>query len=234
MIKNSRSFCYNRTSDRFVNIFMNERDAERAKKKIEAAALKTFVRQGYHGTSMRDIARASGYSIGNIYNHYKTKEHIYVSLIKRYEARMVEKRNQMVADPGDIFDPAELERLAWSVHDIVFSMPDYWRLMYIDVVEFRNRHFTGTFQGFTKKVEAVLGERLRSATRRGSWGGIDPALAFTAIYLQFFTYFLLQKVFNLKQPLGISDREAVSQMIQMITRGLWGEPPDTSKEKNRL
>ena len=113
---------------------MNERDAERAKKKIEAAALKTFIHQGYHGTSMRDIAKASGYSIGNIYNHYQTKEAIYVSLIKHFEARMAEKRNEFMDRLGDVFDPAELERLAWAVHDIVFSMPDYWRLMYIDKI----------------------------------------------------------------------------------------------------
>ncbi len=203
---------------------INTRDADRAKKKIESAALKTFIHQGYHGTSMRDIARASGYSIGNIYNHYQTKEAIYVSLIKRFEARMAEKRNEFMAGLGDVFDPAELEQLAWSVHDIVFSMPDYWRLMYIDVVEFRNRHFAGSFHKFARKMEAALGERLQSSTRRGSWGGVDPALAITAIYLQFFNYFLLQKVFNVKEPLGASDEEAVSQIIQMMTRGLWDHP----------
>ncbi|HUJ93692.1 MAG TPA: TetR/AcrR family transcriptional regulator [Terriglobales bacterium] len=200
---------------------MNARDAERAKKKIEAAALKTFIHQGYHGTSMRDIARASGYSIGNIYNHYETKEHIYVSLIKHFEARMAAKRSELVGNMSDIFDPAELERLAWAVHDIVFSMPDYWRLMYIDVVEFRNRHFAGTFHQFSKKVEAALGERLKLSTQKGSWRGIDPALAISSIYLQFFTYFLLQKVFNVKEPLGTSDRKAVTQIIRMMTQGLW-------------
>jgi AcrR family transcriptional regulator len=200
---------------------MTERDAERAKKRIEAAALKTFVHQGYHGTSMRDIAKASGYSIGNIYNHYKTKEQIYIGLIRRFEDRMSEKRNEFMQNLGDVFDPAELERLAWSVHDIVFSMPDYWRLMYIDVVEFRNRHFAYSFHQFAKKVEAALGERLQTSTRRGSWSGVDPALAITTIYLQFFNYFLLQKVFGVKEPLGLPDEEAVSQIIQMMTRGLW-------------
>src|SRR5208282_3485588 len=109
---------------------INTRDADRAKKKIESAALKTFIHQGYHGTSMRDIARASGYSIGNIYNHYQTKEAIYVSLIKRFEARMAEKRNEFMGGRGGVFDAAEVEQLALSVHDIVFSMPYYWRLMY--------------------------------------------------------------------------------------------------------
>jgi AcrR family transcriptional regulator len=208
---------------------MTERDAERAKKRIEAAALKTFVHQGYHGTSMRDIAKASGYSIGNIYNHYKTKEQIYLSLIRSFEARMAEKRNEFMANLGDVFDPAELERLAWSVHDIVFSMPDYWRLMYIDVVEFRNRHFAASFHQFAKKVEASLGERLQNSTRRGSWSGVDPALAITTIYLQFFNYFLLQKVFNVKEPLGFPDKEAVSQIIEMMTRGLWRDGSGAEK-----
>ena len=203
---------------------MNERDAERAKKKIEAAALKTFIHQGYHGTSMRDIARASGYSIGNIYNHYKTKEDIYLGLIKNFEARMAQKRAELVSGMGDVFDPAELERLAWAVHDIVFSMPDYWRLMYIDVVEFRNRHFAGTFHQFSKKVEAALGERLQSSTRKGNWSGVDPALAISAIYLQFFNYFLLQKVFHIKEPLGTSDKHAVEQLIKIATQGLWRMP----------
>jgi len=208
---------------------MNARDAARAKKKIEAAALKTFVHQGYHGTSMRDISRASGYSIGNIYNHYQTKEDIYLSLIEGFHARMAEKRNQLVNSLGDVFDPAELERLAWSVHDIVFSMPDYWRLMYIDVVEFRNRHFAGIFHQFAKKVGVALGERLQSSTRRGRWSGVDPALAITTIYLQFFVYFLLQKVFNVKEPLGTSDRKAVTQIIQMMTGGLWRDHRGSKK-----
>jgi AcrR family transcriptional regulator len=212
----------------------NSRDAERARKKIEAASLKTFIHQGYHGTSMRDIAKASGYSIGNIYNHYKTKEDIYLSLIKRFEARMAVKRNEFMAGLGDVFDPAELERLAWSIHDIVFSMPDYWRLMYIDVVEFGNKHFAGSFHQFAKKVELALGERLRLSTRRGKWSGVDPALAITSIYLQFFNYFLLQKVFNVKEPLGMADREAVSQVIQMMTSGLWSDRGQKNADAKKL
>jgi len=36
---------------------------------------------------------------------------------------------------------------------------------------------------------------------------------------------LLQKVFNVKEPLGTSDREAISQIIQMMTGGLWHDRP---------
>jgi AcrR family transcriptional regulator len=53
---------------------LNDRDVERNRAKIEKAALRMFIRQGYHGTSMREIAGVSGVSLGNIYNYYPTKE----------------------------------------------------------------------------------------------------------------------------------------------------------------
>ncbi len=102
--------------------------------------------------------------------------------------------------------------------------------MYIDVVEFRNRHFAGSFHQFAKKMEAALGERLHWSTRRGAWGGVDPALAITSIYLQFFNYFLLQKVFNVKEPLGTSDEKAVEQLIRIATQGLWRQVEKNSSE----
>ncbi len=58
------------------------RDVERSRQKIEAAAMKIFTKQGYHGTSMRQIAEASVFSIGNLYNHYATKERLFVTLVK--------------------------------------------------------------------------------------------------------------------------------------------------------
>lgn len=44
------------------------------KLEIVDAAIACFLRQGYHQTGMRDIAREAGVSIGNLYNHFKGKE----------------------------------------------------------------------------------------------------------------------------------------------------------------
>ena len=197
------------------------RDVELSRKKIEAAAMKIFTRQGYHGTSMREIADASGFSTGNIYNHYPTKEKLFVALVKKYEARIAELRANALARVDDIFQPAELESLAAAIKDIVCKNPDYWRLMYIDIVEFGNKHFVGTYTGWSDQVERMLGARLEQSTKRGPWSGVKPSLAFTIIYLQFFTYFLVETLFRAKQHLGVPEKEAITQMIRLFTDGCW-------------
>jgi AcrR family transcriptional regulator len=197
------------------------RDVERSRQKIESAAMKIFTKQGYHGTSMREIADASGFSIGNLYNHYPNKEDLFVTLVKKYEERFGELRAKALADLDGAFTPPQLRRLAASIREIVCKNPDYWRLMYIDVVEFGNKHFAHTFRGWAEQVEKILGERLRRAAEQGPWGGVNPSLAFTMIYLQFFTYYLVETLFRGRQHLGVPEEEAVDQMIRLFTEGFW-------------
>jgi AcrR family transcriptional regulator len=51
------------------------------KEQIEDAARELFIRQGFHATSMRDIAKGAEVSLGNLYNYYPTKEAIFESQI---------------------------------------------------------------------------------------------------------------------------------------------------------
>ena len=177
-------------------------DVERNQQKIEDAALRMFTQLGYHGTSVRDIAKEAGVSIGNLYNYYRTKEEIYVSVIQRYESHMEKLRRKSLGAMQGVFDVAELRRMAHVIREIVYDNPDYWRLMYIDVTEFGNRHFAGTFRSLAKNLKERLGPQLEASTHAGAWNrNLDPALAFTAIYLQLFTYFLVEKPFlKLKAP----------------------------------
>ena len=137
-------------------------------------------------------------------------------------------RQKALGSLDDVCAPAGLKRLADSVREIVYDNPDYWRLMYIDVVEFGSRHFAQSFRHLAKNMAGLLGERLEAATRNGPWNGIDPALAFTAIYLQFFTYFLVEKLFGGKQHLGVRDEQAIEQLVRMVTEGLWRDQPPKS------
>jgi hypothetical protein len=70
-------------------------------------------------------------------------------------------------------------------------------------------------------VEKMLGPQLEKATEQGNWCGVKPSLAFTIVYLQFFTYFLVETLFRAKQHLGVSEKEAVTQMIRLFTDGCW-------------
>lgn len=212
-------------------------DVERNQKKIEDAALRVFTRLGFHGTSVRDISKEAGVSIGNLYNYYRTKEEIFKSIIQRYETHMEKLRRKALGPVKGVFDPAELQRMAHVIREIVYDNPDYWRLMYIDITEFGNQHFEGTFRSLAKNMKQRLGPQLDASTRSGTWNrGVDPALAFTAIYLQLFTYFLVEKLFGGKQHLGVSDDCAVTQLIKIATEGLWipgGRRDEKDKRNSR-
>ncbi len=48
---------------------------------ILGAAKRLFVRQGFHATSMREVAAESGVSVAGIYHHYSSKEKILLALL---------------------------------------------------------------------------------------------------------------------------------------------------------
>jgi AcrR family transcriptional regulator len=209
-------------------------DVERNQQKIEDAAVRVFIKLGFHGTSVRDIANEAHVSIGNIYNYYQSKEEIYLSVIKRYESRMETLRRKAMGPMDNIFDPQELRRMAHVIREIVYGNPHYWQLMYIDVTEFGNKHFAGTFASLAKNLKQRLGDRLEASTRMGRWNrAVDPSLAFTAIYLQFFTYFLVEKLFGGEQHLGVSDDRAIDQLLKIATEGVWRGPDKTRRGARR-
>ncbi|MER6973687.1 TetR family transcriptional regulator [Nocardioides sp. NPDC000445] len=60
---------------------------------LEAAA-RLFVRQGFHATSMREVAAESGMSVAGIYHHYPAKEQILLALL---DITMTEIRWRLLA-----------------------------------------------------------------------------------------------------------------------------------------
>jgi len=197
---------------------------EQNKEKIEEAALRLFILQGFHGTSVRDIAYEAGVSIGNIYNYYPTKEALYLRLVRRYSMRMGNLLQRTLKPLLGRVDAVSLHALARVVRDIVENHGDYWRLMYIDVTEFGNKHFAHNFRKLSANLEKLAGGYPADGVPARVHSDIDPSLAYTSIYLQFFTYFLVEKLFGGKGHLGLPEDAAIDQIIRIFTSGIAGAP----------
>jgi AcrR family transcriptional regulator len=197
---------------------LQDRDVERNQIKIEEAALRVFTRQGFHGTTVRDIALQAGVSLGNIYNYYKTKEGLYVSLVRRYGKVMSGIQQRKLKPLLGRFDEEGLRQLAQAVRDIVYEHPDYWRLMYIDVTEFGNKHFAHSFRQLSKNLEQLAGGYAKEA--KDVRPGVDRPLAYATVYLQFFTYYLMEKLFGGKQHLGLPEEQTIKQLIGIVKFGV--------------
>lgn len=100
---------------------------EESRERILQAALGLFSRQGYAGTSIRDIARAAKLSQGLMYNYYAGKEELLQAIIARgmAEARAALPQPVEGAGAGD-----RLERLIRGSLAVVGRNVDFWRLSY--------------------------------------------------------------------------------------------------------
>ena len=66
---------------------LRPRAMDQNRERIERAAIRVFTKQGFHGTSVRDLALAAGVSMGNLYNYYPTKDDLFRRVIERFEGK---------------------------------------------------------------------------------------------------------------------------------------------------
>jgi AcrR family transcriptional regulator len=191
---------------------------EKNKLKIERAALQLFTRKGFHGTTVREIADRAGVSMGKLYIYYDTKEDIFIDLVHHLGRKMEAIRQKDLMPLMESLDPDSLRKLAKAIGRVVSENLDYWRLMYIDVVEFRHKHFIHSFREIAGGLRMYANAVIRKSTIAFP-PGVDPSLAYTAMYLQFFTYFLAEELFGAKRHLGMSDDEAIDQLVLLYTGG---------------
>lgn len=190
------------------------------KETIEDAARELFIRQGFHATSMRDISKHAEVSLGNLYNYYPTKESIFESIIDKYQTVIDEKLRSMFSEIDEPLEPGNMRKLGELVGQLVNQHSDFWLLMYIDVLEFQNRHFREMFDGITDRFRTVFAEKFIEAEKRGDLRtGVDAALVFTAAYMQFFNYFLVEKLFGGNRHLGLDDDQALNCLTKIFAYG---------------
>lgn len=67
---------------------------------IDVAAC-CFARRGFHGVSMRDIAKANESSVATLYNHFTSKDDLLLAIGERFFTVFVPDLNQAVVGPGD-------------------------------------------------------------------------------------------------------------------------------------
>lgn len=69
---------------------------------VRTAACELFARQGYRGTSMKDIARALDVSAPNLYNHVPSKQDLLVAIMDGAMDRAHEALEQALAGVDDV------------------------------------------------------------------------------------------------------------------------------------
>ena len=121
---------------------MNLHDS--TKQRILDAAYRRFVKNGYQGSSMRDIAEEAGIKAGSIYNHFPGKEEI-------FEAVFIEKhpmfRILAILDKSKGKTAEELLTNAINLlQKEIQSEPALLNLFFVELVEMNGKHIQSAIE----------------------------------------------------------------------------------------
>ena len=191
------------------------------KRRIEDAALVLFKRRGFHGVGLREIAKKARVSLGNVYNYYRSKEHLYESLIGRLAAEFASPVSTLAAYIGSSRFPDDLEGFGKAIGQMVEEHEDFLTLVYADIAAFGGRHARPFYEGLADRFRILLSARFAELKAEGRVApGADPAVAFTAVYMQFFNYFVVERMIGARRHMGLSDPQAIDALARLFREGV--------------
>jgi AcrR family transcriptional regulator len=117
---------------------------------IEDAALELFITNGYHATSMRQIAEQAGLALGGIYNHFASKEEIFEGIV--VDKHPYKKVLPLILEAQGETTEEFLKNAMKIIIDEISREPYYLKLMMIEFVEFNGGHGAAMLKEITPKV----------------------------------------------------------------------------------
>ncbi|HEX5836754.1 MAG TPA: TetR/AcrR family transcriptional regulator [Anaerolineales bacterium] len=158
---------------------------------IEDAALALFMEQGYHATSMRQIAERADLALGGIYNHFASKEDIFAAIIvDKHPYRKV--LPIVLAAKGETVE-AFFRNAAKFVIEELSKNPEYMHLLLIEIVEFKGVHGKLMLREIAPEILPVFQKLVRS---RRALRTKNPALLMRSFFGMIVSYFVTEMVIS--------------------------------------
>ena len=150
------------------------------KEKILGSAAQLFARQGYHGTSTREIARLADVSENMIFRHFERKEDLFWFAVRaRCSAVNLRKdvlEGMLDGSPPEVILPKIIEFLS----DILNYSPELLRLIAVALVEMQWKADIFCDECLTPAFSAI-NKYLAMNVRNGRVRNLDPTMVTAAL-----------------------------------------------------
>jgi len=144
--------------------------------RIDSGAAQLFVRKGYDGTSMRDLARNLGLRPSSIYGHVKSKQELLFRVMERLMDEVLARANEALSTVGE---PQDLVRRL-VVTNICQPGPYETALLQSGLKNLQPRD-RATIARKQKDYRNLWLRVLNDGQKRGAFNIKDPKLAFLGI-----------------------------------------------------
>jgi len=142
-------------------------------------AVDNFTERGYHGTSMRDVARSAGVTVASIYHHFDSKQEILQHIMVGTMTDVLAATTQALEEAG----PTPTERLGALVEAWVLFHTNRQAEALIGASELRSLDDAGRAQvvGLRDEQEALFRDTVEAGVAAGEFATPYPREAARAV-----------------------------------------------------
>ncbi len=188
---------------------------ERTRSAIIDAAYQLFLHNGFHGTSMRDIAEAVGIALGGIYNHFATKEDIYVAMLQERHS-FIKIAPALQGACGETVEELVSDAAARMIEALGQSQ-DIVSLMFVEQVEFNGKHIAQMFKQYYPGLKEFV-ERLSAAS--GTLRPLPKPVVLRAFIGLFFSYYMTERLIVERQPVRHPHDADFAYFVEIFLHGV--------------
>ena len=175
--------------------------------KIAQAAGKLFARQGYYGTSTREIARLADVSENTLFRHFDNKEELFWSSLHSYSAGLKFRQDVlkgiMQCDSPEVVLPKIIEMLA----DTVNYRPELLRLIAVAFIELHTK--ADEFcQEQLSPFFSTINHYWEMNIKNGKIRNLDPTILTSALMMTVLTHPGIYNLIDGNKPAYSNSQEA--------------------------
>lgn len=186
---------------------------------IEDAAIRLFLEQGYHATSMRQIADQAELALGGIYNHFSSKDEIFEAIIvdQHPYKRILPLILEVEGDTAEEF----LGNAFRIVVSELGKQPEFINLMFIELVEFKGKHGSVMLREIAPKVLPVFEKVIKA---RKDLRITNPAVLMRSFFGMIISYFVTELVIANSVVSKLMPKNSTDVYIDIFLKGVLKEP----------
>jgi TetR/AcrR family transcriptional regulator len=182
-----------------------QRDRLRHRDEILAAALGLFSERGYHNVSMQEIAEATEFSVGTLYNLFESKEALLDELMASNTQQVMADILAILDGPGD--EAQRLRTLFRRQPELMEKHAAFIKLHFAEVGPYATGHAQQEAgkDEFRIVLDARLSQLIAAGAEKRLLRDVDPMITAKAIHA-----FMESMAFEIA---GRFDKEAVVEMF---------------------
>lgn len=185
---------------------------------VEEAAISLFLEQGYHATSMRQIADRAELALGGIYNHFSSKDEIFEAIIiDQHPYKRILPLIMAAQDSGteDFFSNA----FRIVIRELG-QEPEFLNLMFIELVEFKGKHGKLMLREIAPKVLPVFEKVIKA---RKDLRVTNPAVLMRSFFGIIISYFMTDMVIADSVVSKLMPKNATDAYVDIFLHGILKE-----------